>query len=100
MALRTFHASDGTCWTVWLVQAGSAGVIPGMPTEWLAFQNEDGSERCRLVEYPLSWERFSDEQLDELRRSCTPLPRLTGRHSPPQGTEQIDPVDIGDKSAE
>lgn len=86
MPMRIFLANDGTPWTVWLVSTGSAGAVPGTPTEWLAFQSEDGTERRRLMEVPPHWEDLVDERLDLLRRMATPAPLLSQRHSPPPGT--------------
>lgn len=85
MPLRTFLASDGTCWTAWDVRADSAPAVPGTPMAWLAFQNADGSERRRLTKAPPRWEYMADDRLDLLRRMAHPAPLLTQRHSPPPG---------------
>src|SRR3954469_22240177 len=89
MALRNFRARDGSLWVVWLVRSGSAGRVPGTPDAWLAFQNESGSERCRLLDIPDNWAELPDERLDLLRRSCVAAPRSTGRFSPPGGLDPI-----------
>ena len=73
MALRTFVASDGKTWTAWLVQSSGVVAVPGTPTEWLAFQNEDGTERRRLLEIPDGWELLPDERLDLVRRIAEPV---------------------------
>lgn len=83
MPLRTFLASDGTHWMVWLVRPGGTPALPGTPPEWLAFQNADESERRRLVEVPSDWEELSDERLELVRRLATPVPPRKQRHAPP-----------------
>lgn len=95
MALRTFVASDGTTWTAWLVQSGFAATVPGTPTEWLAFQNEDNTERRRLLEVPDGWEALPDERLDLLRRMAEPVRGWASRHTPPGGVDQHDPSGSG-----
>lgn len=95
MALRTFVASDGQTWTAWLVQSGGLAAVPGSPTEWLAFQNEDGSERRRLLEIPEAWETLSDDRLDLVRRMAEPVKGWAERHTPPGGVEQRDPSSAG-----
>lgn len=72
---------------MWRVQ--SSGTVPGTPGEWLAFQNEDGTERFRLLEVPPGWEDLSDARLDLLRRMADPV-RARSRHSPPGGADRID----------
>ncbi len=89
MPSRSFRANDGTQWTAWLVTAGIANV-PGMPTEWLAFQNEDGSERRRLMQVVQGWESLSDVRLDLLRRMAEPVVLFVKRHSPPDGIARTD----------
>jgi hypothetical protein len=93
MGLRTFLAGDGTRWTVWLVRSGSVGAVPGTPAEWLAFQNEDGTERRRLLEVPAGWAALADERLDLLRRVAEPVKLWSQRHSPPIGVERPDTSD-------
>lgn len=85
MGLRTFLASDGRQWTVWLIRSGSVGRVPGTPTEWLAFQNEDGTERRRLLAVPPKWAELSDDRLELLRRVAEPVALLTQRHTLPGG---------------
>jgi len=94
MALRTFVASDGKTWTAWLVQSGIVSV-PGTPTEWLAFQNEDATERRRLLEIPEGWENLPDERLDLVRRMAEPVKGWATRHTPPGGVDQHDPSAAG-----
>lgn len=91
MALRTFIAPDGTTWTVWLAQSAGAVGLPGAPTEWLAFQNADGTERRRLIEIPDGWDTLPDNRLDLLRRMAEPVRGWTSRHTPPGGTGRADP---------
>jgi hypothetical protein len=90
MALRTFRAQDGTRWTVWLTRTDSAGRISGTPSEWLAFQNENATERRRLFDFPVAWSELPEDRLDLLRRIAEPVILFAQRHSPPQGTAQPD----------
>ena len=99
MALRTFVASDGTTWTAWLVQSSGVVTVPGTPTEWLAFQNEDGTERRRLLEIPDGWELLPDERLDLVRRMAEPVKQWASRHTPPGGVDQRDPSGAGGAGA-
>src|SRR3954464_15282557 len=69
MALRTFP--DGHTWTVWRVQpARGAQTRHGIPTEWLAFQIDDESERRRLREIPHSARRLSRRCARHARRGA------------------------------
>ena len=86
MSLKTFCAPDGTTWTAWRVETGTLPVIPGTPSVWLAFQNEDCTERRRLLEVPDDWEQLSDQLLDLLRRMAEPVVSWR-RPSPPGGVE-------------
>jgi hypothetical protein len=79
MALRTFRADDGSQWTVWSIRNDSAHVVVGTPAEWLAFQNEDCTERRRLFNVPMGWSELSDERLDLLRRVAEPVTLLVPR---------------------
>jgi hypothetical protein len=88
MGLRNFLGSDGERWNAWIVSAGNVGSIPGTPLEWLAFQNEDGTERRRLFSIPAEWDNLPEERLDLLRRMAEPVKLLTPRHSPPEGVDQ------------
>ena len=83
MSLKTFRVPDGTTWTAWRVET-SVPVVPGTPSVWLAFQNEDGTERRRLLEVPEDWEQLSDQLLDLLRRMAEPVVSWK-RPSPPNG---------------
>ena len=87
MALRSFLSRDGTTWTVWQVRADSPTSVPGTPTEWIAFQNADGTERRRLLDAPPGWDELPDDRLDLLRRMAEPVTLLASRHSPPAGVE-------------
>lgn len=93
MTLREFRAIDGARWMVWHVKAGSAGYVQGTPAEWLAFQNEDGSERCRVRDIPVDWNELSDERLDLLRRTCVPITATRDRYSPPDAVAHVDPIE-------
>jgi hypothetical protein len=84
MSLKTFRAADGSTWTVWRVETGTLPVVPGTPSVWLAFQNEDGTERRRLLEVPEGWDQLSDQLLDLLRRMAEPVGSWR-RPSPPGG---------------
>ena len=99
MALRTFVGSDGKTWTAWLVQTGGVPAVPGTPTQWLAFQTEDGTERRRLLEIPDGWESLPDERLDLVRRMAEPVKTWASRHTPPGGITQRDPSGTGGSSA-
>ncbi len=87
MSIKTFCAPDGVMWTVWRVDAGSAMVVPGTPSAWLAFQTANGAERRRLIDFPDDWARLSDQLLDLLRRMAEPVSAWR-RPSPPGGVEQ------------
>jgi hypothetical protein len=89
MALRTFLSRDGSSWSVWHIESGSAAVVPGTPTQWLCFQDAESTERRRLFEYPENWDELPDERLDLLRKMAEPV-KLWQRPSPPGGVEQID----------
>jgi hypothetical protein len=89
MSMRTFRAPDQSNWTVWRVEAASSVIVPGTPSVWLAFQNEDGTERRRLVEFPEDWPQLSDQLLDLLRRMATPA-GSPQRSSAPRGFPQLD----------
>ena len=81
MPSRTFVASDGDTWTVWLVQpARQVGPLAGIPTAWLAFQNAAESERRRLRDFPLDWTDLGDERLELLRRVAEAVNRPSGNH--------------------
>ena len=86
MSLKTFRGADGSTWTAWRVETGTVPVVPGTPSVWLAFQNEDGTERRRLLDVPDDWERLSDQSLDLLRRMAEPVVAWR-RISPPNGID-------------
>jgi hypothetical protein len=89
MALRTFQASDGRMWRVWLVRASKPNSRFVKTPEWLAFQTEDESERRRLHQVPANWADLSDERLDLLLRVAEVIDR------PPRGraTPTAEPSD-------
>jgi hypothetical protein len=93
--MRTFAASDGSKWTAWDVQSATPPPIPGMPTAWLAFQNEDATERRRLFDFPEHWDELPDERLELLRRMAVPA-RVWSRLSPPGGVERIEDISGAD----
>lgn len=72
MTLRTFLAADGTRWSVWYVESTTFRGASGTPRAWLAFLDEQGTERRRLLEVPPNWEEIPEERLDLLRRMATP----------------------------
>jgi hypothetical protein len=76
-----------------------AASVPGTPAEWLAFQNEDGSERRRLLEIPEGWETLPDDRLDLVRRMAEPVKSWASRHTPPGGIDQHDPSGAGGGNA-
>lgn len=87
--LRNYFTKDGTRWSVWRVEVSEGHAVMGMPHAWLLFQDEDGTERRRLVEFPPTWESLSDERLELLCHMATPA-KSWGRHSPPDGMSQIE----------
>jgi hypothetical protein len=89
MPLKTFKDADGTTWSVWRIDATVGRDVRGMPRRWLVFQDEPGTERRRLVEFPDHWESLSDEGLAQLCRAATPG-KEWGRPSPPGGMSQLD----------
>ena len=84
MPLRTFRAGDGSQWTVWSIRTAGAGAVAKPPAEWLAFQNEDCTERRRLFDVPAGWSELSDERLDLLRQVAEPVTLLVPQHSLPE----------------
>ncbi len=89
MPLKTFLSRDGTSWSVWRVDTSSGAAVPGTPSEWLAFQDSEATERRRLFEIPPNWEDLPDERLELLCRLAEPA-RLWSRPSPPAGIERIE----------
>ena len=73
MALRTFTASDGRAWRVWLVRATKPNSRFVKAPEWLAFQTEDDVERRRLYQVPANWDDLSEERLELLLRVAEPI---------------------------
>jgi hypothetical protein len=91
MALRTFRDGDGQSWRVWLVQSGNAAALAGTPREWLCFQNDDDSERRRLIDFPSNWDDLSEQRLDLLRKLAAPVTLIMKKHSPPEGSDTVKP---------
>lgn len=90
MAIRTFHANDGSNWTVWRTRCDPSALLPNAPREWLTFQSEGETERRRLMQIPAAWFELSDERLDLLRKIAEPATTYMARHSPPGGIEVAD----------
>ena len=80
MGLRIFVDSDGVRWTAWTVRDDAAGA-----SSWLAFQNEAGTERRRLLVTPGDWETMPVKRLEALREQAEPVPRYLDKHSLPDG---------------
>ena len=89
MSLKTFVDEKGTTWSVWRINATVGRDVRGMPRAWLVFQDEPGTERRRLVDFPDHWESLNDAGLARLCRAATPA-KEWGRPSPPGGTAQVD----------
>lgn len=85
MGLRIFVDSDGGRWTAWTVRDDAAGATHS----WLAFQNEGGTERRRLLDPPATWEALPERRLDELRQQAEPVPRYLDKHSLPDGMRTV-----------
>jgi hypothetical protein len=88
MSIRTFRARNGSTWTVRRIESSATVVVPGAPREWLAFQDEGGTDRRRIFNIPLNWEDLTDERLDLLRRYAEPS-LFQPRASPPFGTGSV-----------
>ena len=87
MPTRTFRTRNGSIWSVRRIESSATVSIPGAPREWLAFQDEAGTERRRLFNIPPDWEDMSDERLDLLRRHAEPS-RFQVRATPPGGSRR------------
>jgi hypothetical protein len=85
MSIRTFRARNGSTWSVRRIESSAMVIVPGAPREWLAFQDEAGTDRRRVFDIPSNWEELSDERLDLLRRCGEPA-RFQPRATPPNGT--------------
>ena len=85
MSIRTFRARNGTIWSVRRIESTATVSVPGAPREWLAFQDESGTDRRRIFNVPPNWEDLPDERLDLLRRYAEPS-RYQPRATPPRGT--------------
>ena len=97
--IKTFRARNGINWSAWLIEASVGRDVAGMPRSWLLFQDEDATERRRLVDFPAAWQSLSDERLELLCRMATPA-KGWSRPSPPGGVAQVDGlagVDADDK---
>ena len=93
MALRTFQASDGRTWQVWLVRASKPNSRFVKSPEWLAFQTEDESEHRRLRQVPANWADLSDERLDLLLRVAERTDRPSSGRATPGTADPIDPTE-------
>jgi hypothetical protein len=73
MGLRTLVDAGGTEWTVWdtVPEARRGLVQAGFERGWLTFQCE--SEKRRLAPIPPGWEVATDEALEDLLRSASPV---------------------------
>ena len=91
MTLRTFLSADGMRWSVWYVESKTLRGASGAPRAWLAFLDEHGTERRRLLEVPPNWEAISDEPLDLLRRMAAPA-HARDAVAVPTGARYIPPV--------
>ena len=94
MSIRTFRARNGTLWTVRRIESTATVSVPGAPREWLAFQDESGTDRRRIFNVLPNWEDMSDERLDLLRRYAEPS-RFHPRATPPRGTRVTGDSDRG-----
>ena len=94
MSIRTFRARNGSTWSVRRIESSATVTVPGAPREWLAFQDEGGSERRRLFNIPADWQDMSDERLDLLRRHAEPS-RYQLRPTPPGGSRRDSQSDGG-----
>ena len=79
-AVREFRDARGVLWRVWAVTPGLTH--PDRPQSnrlgeysdgWLAFESDDGSQRCRLPHYPREWSRQSNQALEELLERAEPV---------------------------
>ena len=79
-AVREFRDARGILWRAWAVVPGQTR--PDRPIEhrlgeysdgWLAFESEDGSQRCRLPHYPADWIRQSNQALEEMLERAEPV---------------------------
>lgn len=89
MPLRTFRARDGSVWSVWRIESTVRSDVLDTPHEWLLFQDDDATERRRLVDFPENWEALPDERLELLCRMATPAKTWTTL-SPPGGVPTIE----------
>lgn len=91
MGIRSFLAFHGRTCTAWLVRPSRAtSPLLGIPDAWLAFQNDDDSERRRLYPVPPNWADLGDERLDLLRRMAEFVSRPSAGHAAP-GTPEPPP---------
>jgi hypothetical protein len=93
MSIRSFRARNGSTWTVSRIESSARVLVPGAPREWLAFQDESGTDRRRVFNVPPNWEDLSDERLDLLRRYAEPS-RFQPRATPPFGTSSVSDTDV------
>lgn len=89
MGLRIFVGSDGERWTAWTVRDDATGAPANLSAEWLAFQNDAGTERRRLLDVPADWEKIPEKSLDLLRQKAEPVALYLDRHSLPGGMVNV-----------
>jgi hypothetical protein len=92
MSIRSFRARNGSTWTVRRIESNARILVPGAPREWLAFQDESGTDRRRIFNVPPNWEDLSDERLDLLRRYAEPT-RFHPSATPPFDTSPVSDTD-------
>ena len=75
MALRELTASDGTLWQIYDVAPGSNPrlIEEGRQGGWLVFESD--RHKCRIVPVPEGWDLRTDEELFDLMRTATPVPK-------------------------
>jgi hypothetical protein len=75
--MRNFVDSAGTEWQVWEVTPNEAAVarsgsfLAAYKSGWLAFESMDGSMRRRLPNFPRTWCRLTDGELESLLGQAT-----------------------------
>ena len=79
-AVREFRDARGVLWRVWAVTPSlthsdrpQTNRLGEYSEGWLAFESDDGSQRCRLPHYPREWLRQSNQKLEELLERAEPV---------------------------
>ena len=79
-AVREFRDARGVLWRVWAVTPSltqsdrpQSYRLGEYSDGWLAFESDDGSQRCRLPHYPRDWSRKSNQALEELLERAEPV---------------------------